>query len=510
MTLIYEIIIFLLVLTAIISIHELGHFLLAKKAHILVHEFSIGMGPHIIKKKKGDTYYALRVIPLGGYVSMSGENGDFAYIKKGSKIGINLNEIGLVKEITLDRTISNTSFTGEVLDFDLFGENLKPLFIEMKLEDGTIQRFQVERTARYLYNYKKEIQITPHESSFASKTIWQRFLVLFFGPLMNFIMAFVIFFLIGIIQGKPLNDNKIAESFNSDLLAGDVILSIDGIETKDSKDIQNALLQIADEEVELKILRNNNEVTVSTYVTIVLQNFGLASSKQDEHVGKVIIGGIGQKAKAAGLNLGDEIISINGILVHSWGDVLNIARNYNDLSIKITARRDNEEFEVEFEVFSNSTIEAIGERPVIVQLGFNTGYAFDLGYTFIYPFQAFGDSVTQMISTLGLLFNPRSGIGIGDLSGPVGIFSIVSSASRSGLGIGFWSLVAFLSVNIGLMNLLPIPALDGGRILFLGYEAITKKKVPAKVEMWVNNISFILLLALMLFVTSNDIIRLFK
>nr|WIF88179.1 site-2 protease family protein [Acholeplasma laidlawii] len=102
-----NLVLFLLVLTVIISIHELGHFLFAKRAGILIHEFSIGMGPQIVAKTKGDTKYAFRAIPLGGYVSMSGENGDYALISKGSRVGICLNEIGLVTGILLDQTRKN-------------------------------------------------------------------------------------------------------------------------------------------------------------------------------------------------------------------------------------------------------------------------------------------------------------------------------------------------------------------------------------------------------------------
>src|SRR5690606_21069017 len=143
-----------------------------------------------------------------------------------------------------------------------------------------------------------------------------------------------------------------------------------------------------------------------------------------------------------------------------------------------------------------------------VRLGFSVGSAFDFGYLFVYPFQQFGQSVVEMVATLGLLFNPSSGVGVGDLAGPVGIFSLVSNAASAGF-VNLLIFVAFLSVNIGLMNLLPIPALDGGRLIFLGYEAVTRRKIPNKVEMWVNNIFFILLMVLFVFVTWNDIVRLF-
>src|SRR5690554_6195011 len=238
LSLLGDIITFLIVLTAIISIHEFGHFIFAKRAGILIHEFSIGMGPQIVARKKGDTKYALRAIPLGGYVAMSGENGDFSLISKGSVIGICLNEIGLVTDILLDSHQKKPLVVGEVVDFDLYGKDLSELFIELKLEDGSISHYQITRDAKYHYGKQKQIQITPEESSFASKSIWERFLVLFMGPMMNFILAILLFFMVAIIQGKPSDDNVVHQSSNPGLLAGDIIMNVNGVDVDNIHDIR--------------------------------------------------------------------------------------------------------------------------------------------------------------------------------------------------------------------------------------------------------------------------------
>src|SRR5690554_3301968 len=241
LTFLGNLLVFLLVLTAIISIHELGHFLLAKKAGILIHEFSIGMGPVLYQKRKGETAYSLRAIPLGGYVSMSGEDGDHSLIQKGSMIGVNLNEIGLIKEIILDQTIANPSLVGEVIDFDLYGENLKELFIELRTSEGTLQRYQVMRDAKYLFRKTKQLHITPHESSFSSKTKWERFLVLIFGSFMNFLLAFTVLIIVAIVAGKPHEHNIVDESMNLALKPGDTIVAINDLSTENIHDIRNAL-----------------------------------------------------------------------------------------------------------------------------------------------------------------------------------------------------------------------------------------------------------------------------
>ena len=119
----------------------------------------------------------------------------------------------------------------------------------------------------------------------------------------------------------------------------------------------------------------------------------------------------------------------------------------------------------------------------------------------------FWNSISAVFKTLGALFG-NSQIGIADLSGPVGIFQAVKSYLGTDL-ITFLSFVGLISANIGLVNLLPIPALDGGRIVFIVYELITRKKVNKNVETVLNNIVFYLLMALFVFITFKDILRLF-
>ena len=129
--------------------------------------------------------------------------------------------------------------------------------------------------------------------------------------------------------------------------------------------------------------------------------------------------------------------------------------------------------------------------------------------------QAFGNfwnDFTLIFRTLGILIAPQSGfrqVGVSDLSGFVGIFDMIMGFVGSGF-LALLSFMALLSVNIGVMNLLPIPALDGGRVIFLVYELITKKKPSKKVEAMVNNIFFILLMVLFVYVTFNDVFRMFK
>ncbi len=508
LSLLGDIITFLIVLTAIISIHEFGHFIFAKRAGILIHEFSIGMGPQIVARKTGDTKYALRAIPLGGYVAMSGENGDFSLISKGSVIGICLNEIGLVTDILLDRHQRKPLVVGEVVDFDLYGKNLSELFIELKLEDGTISRYQVTRDAKYHYGKQKQIQITPEESSFASKSIWERFLVLFMGPMMNFLLAIFLFIIVAGFQGKPSDTNIVHESQNPQLLAGDVITSINGISVENIDDIRATYASIHSHVVPIEVIRKGSSESISLYISVHLLNIGLVNHMGDDYKDGAYVGGLYQKASSAGLKLNDQIIKINDTPVNSWSDIIPLARNYNNDQVTVVVNREGETLSFTYDVLPHDTLEKLGHESVSIRFLFTNGTEFDLLYMLYNPFQRFGSSITEMFYTLSMLFDGSSGVGVGDLAGPVGIFSLVSNAAQGGI-LNLLAFVAFLSVNIGLMNLLPIPALDGGRLLFLGYEAVTKKKIPAKFEAAVNNVFFILLLVLFIFVTFGDISRIF-
>ena len=119
------------------------------------------------------------------------------------------------------------------------------------------------------------------------------------------------------------------------------------------------------------------------------------------------------------------------------------------------------------------------------------------------PWVQTGQSITSIVKTLGLIFS-NSRIGVDDLSGPVGIFTILKSAVQQG---SLFTWMAVLSVKLGFVNLLPLPALDGGRLAFLVYEAITKKKPNAKVENIIHTVGFVLLMGLMVFICFNDVLR---
>jgi regulator of sigma E protease len=162
-----------------------------------------------------------------------------------------------------------------------------------------------------------------------------------------------------------------------------------------------------------------------------------------------------------------------------------------------------------YTLISEDALNKLGYQGLIFQLGISPTESYELGSSLLHPFKMISNNVSQVFATLGLLFNPNEDIGLGDLSGPIGIFTLVSRTSSQGL-LAIISFTAFLSINIGLLNLLPIPALDGGRLVFLGIEAVTRKPLSRKLENSINNIMFYLLLGLFVFVTYNDILRIVR
>jgi regulator of sigma E protease len=519
---ILNLIIFILVLGLIIVIHELGHFYFAKKAGILCHEFAIGMGPVIYQKRKGETVYSIRSIPIGGFVSMAGESISDALIKKEQVVGLKLNSQGQVQHIILNSELPS-DVIGIVKSYDLYGKDFDPLFIELDIS-GEQKTFPVLRDAIYRLGQHKEMWITPAEKSFESKTLWQRFIVIFAGPMMNFILALFLFLIVGLFLVKPNNFSSelgaVSETAPSGLIGlqpGDKITSINGQAIGTWDNISNVMGNLDSVYLSLSYTRagqtyNETDIVVST----IIQMAGITNVSPDRtyyHDTPIIGQAFGRAKSDGGLNSGDEIISIelNGVVtpIETWDDIVIYFRNNTRGELEIRYLRDGEQKVAQYSMISERALSKLGYQSIVMQLGIGPTSHFDLWYSLSYPFVAFASNTRQVFATLGLLFDTRENLGIGDLSGPVGIFSLVSSTASQGI-LALIGFTAFLSINIGLLNLLPIPALDGGRLVFLGIEAITRKPLNRRLENTINNLMFFMLLGLFVFVTYNDIVRLIR
>ncbi|MDY0211033.1 MAG: site-2 protease family protein [Acholeplasma sp.] len=532
MDIIINILAFVFSLGIIVALHELGHFFFAKRANILCHEYAVGMGPILWSKRKGETVYAIRAIPIGGFVSMAGEQIENALLSKGQTVGVNF-EGDMVKEIIFDQA-KKADKTIIVESFDLYDKNNEGLFIE-GTDEGVMRFYSVKKDAFYVLTEKKSIQVAPYSRSFESRSLWQRFLTIFGGPAMNFVLAFFIFIVVASIQGKPINSNKIDSvipnnpAYLSGIQAGDRVKSIDGVTISDWNGIGEALnTLIGKEEINVLVDRNGTELSILVNPRIDINAMGISNfykqTINDEIIygvkpsdsGAVVGSSFGIASKV--LKTDDVIIGVKymfdessrSYVINSWSDLADAIDKEvgGDAVITIIRNGESNPIEVPLEIWEDGVLSSQGVAKIKTTLGISPDTKFDFGYAFISGFTGIGNSVNQVIAVIGLLFGGSDQISVSSLSGPVGIFNIVGQYAQQGFA-AFLFFVGFLSVNIGVMNLLPIPALDGGRLVFLGIEAITRKPLNRKVENTANNVMFILLMALFVYVTFFDIMRLF-
>lgn len=533
------IIVFIIVMSILVVIHEAGHFLVAKKSGILCHEFSLGMGPLIYQKKKGETMYSFRAFPIGGYVSMAGEEVEDNLLKGIKQVKLVVKESRVEKIIlNLNNPKYNDLPTYDLVSYDLIGTKSASedeLFIEVSL-DGQFQRYVVNRDCMVNYTKKEEIQIAPYNRNFVNKPLLNRFFSVLAGPLMNIVLAIVIFFIIGLISGYAdtkhtvIGDVTAVEGSNNTLEKNDEIATINGIALTDWASLSNALSEISKggdkftSTIQVTTTGGKNlNINPSVFVYSIELAFKVDGT-DDAVIGEYSANNEKTVAYKGGLRSGDKIVSIIAYKPKSDEEISRLGDGTRTLKkseilaffnsteleggpdVVIKYSRNNEINETKkIEVYDARTLNSQGIEATKVQLGISCKNKFNLGKLLYMPFVETGKSFTTIFKTLGLLFS-NSRIGVDDLSGPVGIFSLLKEASKQGI-VTILSWMGVLSVNLGFINLLPLPALDGGRLAFMVYEAITKKKPNAKVENTIHSIGFILLMALMLFVTFNDVLR---
>ncbi|MCM3237689.1 RIP metalloprotease RseP [Heyndrickxia oleronia] len=412
---------FIIIFGALVFFHEAGHFYFAKRAGILCREFAIGFGPKILSFKKNETLYTIRLLPIGGYVRMAGEDQEMLDLKAGQRVGLIFNDKEQVEKIVLNGknrypNIRLIEVESADLDHDLIIKGYE------EEDDETLKSFSLMKEA-VIVEDQVETQIAPWDRQFASKSLGKRAMTIFAGPMMNFVLAIVIFTILAIIQGVPTNDPILGKLTN------------DGA------------------------------------------------------------------AKQAGLHTGDTVISIDGSEISSWEDIVDVIQKHPGEELMFTIERNNQtkdiavtpkaEKEGEKEVGRIGVLNPVEKSPLkVATYGIQQTYQWTIEI-----FRMLGKLVTGQFS-------------IDMLSGPVGIYKSTEVVAKSGvLYLMKWG--ALLSINLGIMNLLPIPALDGGRLLFFGVEALRGKPIDRQKEGMVHFIGFALLMLLMIIVTWNDIQRFF-
>lgn len=412
-----------LVFFVLVTIHEWGHFYFAKRAGILVREFAIGFGPKVFSYRKNETRYTLRLLPFGGFVRMAGEDPELIEIQPGQTIAVRMSE-DQVTHLYLDQLDQRKNVVrGIVEEIDIE----EHLFVTLDV-DGDLQTLAIHPQAM-MVTKGQETQIAPLNRQFGSKTVGQRAMSIFAGPLMNFFLAFVLFaayiLMVGVPEENPTH------------------------------------LQIA-------------QITA------------------------------GKPADRAGLKPGDIIDSINGtdIGTDSKRMIEMIGKSTNKpMNWTITRDGQSMKFVVTPELIEGQEGGKVGIVPVTPMR--SASFVDTIKYSGI----AMKNTTVQIFEGFRMLVLGQ--FKLDDLGGPVRTFEVTGQIAKQGIEqLTSWA--AILSLYLGIFNLLPIPALDGSRLVFLGIEAVRGRKIDPNRESMVHIIGFAMLMLLMLAVTYNDILRLVK
>ena len=443
---------FLVLLGVLVTIHEYGHFIVARMCKVHVQRFSLGMGPVIYKRlDKHGTEIALSLLPLGGYVSM----------------------------IT-DRLIE-----------------LEPEVREQLTEA------QIKNT-------------------FDSRPKWQRASIMIAGPLANFLLSILIFSIIFLNTPDPqtvpvikeVDSSIVLKSSDQFILPGDRISSINSVNVNESKDLNLELLSLAGLtgyiDLGIKRLDINEIVNVNIYVedflptsesqTKPLAYLGLAIDyKMKPIIGQTVSGGPASLAK---IEANDVVLSIGSSRIDYASDIRESISSMPNRDVSIKVLRNNNV--IDLPVSIGSLVNDSGDEIGVLGVSFGTKRSF---------LQAFSKGVYETynlsIKTLQFIGKMLTGnMGAENLSGPIGIAQMAGNTAQAGL-LPFMYLMALLSISLGVLNLLPIPVLDGGQLTLLGIEAVRGKPLPEKTENIIYTGGAVMVGALMIFAIFNDVSRFF-
>lgn len=442
---------FIIALGILVAVHEFGHFWVARRCGIKVEKFSIGFGKSIWSRVARDgTEYSLSVIPLGGYVKM------------------------------LDSRVDDVA------------PELKPF-------------------------------------AFDQKPLWKRAAVVGAGPAFNFffaIFAYWLVFLIGVPAVKPVIGDITPQSIaaQAGLESGMQIKAVSGVETLDWESVNMGLIgHIGDDQLTLTV-SSSDRIGLEEIKTLDLHswNFNPETESAMGALGfkpfvpeisatltNVSQGGAGEKA---GLQVSDTLIQANGVKIEQWQQVVELIQSNPNRVIDLTVERDGQPVEVKLipdarELPQGKTIGFAGIAPKVAE--WPESYRFELQYG---VFESVGRAVEKTEQVIGLTISMLKKLVVGDvglnnLSGPISIAKGAGTTADYGL-VYFLGFLALISVNLGIINLVPLPMLDGGHLLFFAIEAIIRRPVPEKVQEMGYRIGGAIIFSLMAVAIFNDFTRL--
>ena len=410
---------FIFLLGFLVLIHEGGHFIVAKLCKVRVHDFAIGFGPAIIKKRIGETLYTLRLIPLGGFVRMEGEE-----------------------------------------------------------------------------------EASDDEASFSQKSIPQRIAIVMAGGAVNIIFGLVVYFILVSNAGNYISMNvaTVESGYGAQvagIMPGDEIVKINGKSVHLKSDLEEAIAKSGGNTVTVEVKRNNELINIEVVPKEKVSKntgvyFGASGSKLSSKIKSIYPD---SPAEKAGLKKNDVIIAVNGQEVNNDPyKAIELTQNADADNIKYTIERNGEQ--IDFEV----TPKKVSTYYLGVELAKTNGNFFE---NMSYGFWDTVDFSASILDNLKMLFTGK--VSADQLMGPIGISGMVADTNG---WFEFVYLLALISLSLGVTNLLPIPPLDGWKIVVYLIEAIRRKPLDEKTQMNIDALGFVFMIALSLYVAYNDILRL--
>ena len=452
----------IVVLGVLIFVHELGHFMAAKSVGIEVQRFSIGLGPTMFGFRRGETEYVISWVPLGGYVKMGG------------------------------------------MDDEMIG-----------LEGAPVEEEQEEREVA-------DQPRQPRSSDFDAKPIWARTLVISAGVIMNMLFAFVVYTGVNARWGlQELAEHRVgrvvpellppgAEAL-SELPSGARLVSIGGVQVNHAGDVRDGFLEapagplaiVTDEprrEVEIDLTSDPQE-----RVRILQDGLLLWI---DAEAGRLEPG---DPAARSGMEAGDRMLVADGVPITNWWDFVDAVKAHPDIPMEVTLEREGRSLTLTVTPEATQEEDPVtGETVTVGRVGI--GPAGEFVYGDVSLTEAVQLGYAETVGMTGLILDFLGGLVTGRES-PRQVGSILTIGSiagqAAGLGIEtFLRFMALLSVNLAVLNLLPIPILDGGHLVFLGIEAVRGKALSLQQRLKWSQFGFVILMGIMIWALSNDVLRL--
>ena len=436
----------ILVFGLLIFIHELGHFIVARLCGVKVLEFAIGMGPKLFswKGKKAGTVYALRLLPIGGFVNMLGENGMEAV----------QGENGMISE----------------------DENLPE---------------------------QESAKLSPEvaKQAYCNQSVWKRILISIAGPAMNIILGFLLMLVIVIAQGHSSAATTVVAGFHVQYTAeeaqygfepDDHLYAVNGERLLSYAALEQLVKDANGEEITVTVQRINADRTDYEMIdlNVMLSETDLALFT-------------GSLSENSGLQIRDEVIKVNSVRVHTYDELNYEIANQGYKPMTFTVLRGEEKVVIENVIVPSYLSEGtvLGNMDFLIYREPEFNVLTVLKHTLFRSLS----TVKMVYDSLFGLFSGR--FGVEAVSGPIGITKVVGQAAQYGFTT-LLNIVVIISINLGVMNLLPIPALDGGHIFIYLIEVVRRKPMKQELEGLINFIGLVLMLALALLISIKDIIAL--